>query len=155
MTTSQPRLRIGDAERDSAAAALSEHYANGRLTKPEYDDRLEAVWAAKFNADLDVVFTDLPATASPPNLERRAAVPRAGRPGWRIGGARLIWLVPVAVLAAVVALGVLGNAPWLLFVAFWLFACGGFGRHHGAGHRFGATRRLHGRAAHGHKARWS
>jgi dihydropyrimidinase len=31
-----PQLRIGDAERDSAATALGEHYAAGRLTKEEF-----------------------------------------------------------------------------------------------------------------------
>ena len=34
-----PELRIGDAEREAAVTALGEHYAAGRLTKDEYDER--------------------------------------------------------------------------------------------------------------------
>ena len=37
-----PELRIGDAEREAAVTALGEHYAAGRLTKEEYDERADA-----------------------------------------------------------------------------------------------------------------
>ena len=39
-------MRIGDAERDAAAADLGEHFTAGRLTLEELHERLEAVFAA-------------------------------------------------------------------------------------------------------------
>ena len=40
-------LRIGDAERDAAAAQLREHFVAGRLTLDELDERLGAAFMAK------------------------------------------------------------------------------------------------------------
>ncbi|MEV7006260.1 DUF1707 domain-containing protein [Streptosporangium sp. NPDC051022] len=53
-------LRIGDAERDAAMAALREHYAQGRLTHEELDERLELVLSARTGRDLAPAFADLP-----------------------------------------------------------------------------------------------
>ena len=58
-------LRIGDAERESAVAALGEHYAQGRLAKEEYDERSDAAWSARTAADLAPLFADLPTPAAP------------------------------------------------------------------------------------------
>ena len=55
-------LRIGDAEREQATAALGEHYAQGRLTTEEHSERLDRIWAAKTRSELAPVFTDLPGT---------------------------------------------------------------------------------------------
>lgn len=57
--------RIGDAERDRAAAALADHYAAGRLDHSEYSERLDAIWTARTRADLDVLFHDLPQLVTP------------------------------------------------------------------------------------------
>ena len=56
----QPSLRIGDRERDSVAAELQEHYAHGRLTLEEFNQRLDAVFAAKTQGDLSRLTADLP-----------------------------------------------------------------------------------------------
>src|SRR5215813_7874816 len=56
----QPSLRIGDRERDAVAAELQEHYARGRLTLEEFNQRLDAVFAAKTQADLSRLTADLP-----------------------------------------------------------------------------------------------
>lgn len=53
-------LRIGDAERDAAAADLGEHYAAGRLTLDELNERLETVFAARTYGQLARVMADLP-----------------------------------------------------------------------------------------------
>ena len=53
-------LRIGDAERDAAAADLGEHYAAGRLTIDELHERLDAVFAAKTLSQLTRIMADLP-----------------------------------------------------------------------------------------------
>ena len=57
---SQPSLRIGDAEREAVSAELREHYAQGRLTDDEFRQRLDAVFAAKTQRDLQHITSDLP-----------------------------------------------------------------------------------------------
>jgi hypothetical protein len=81
-------MRIGDAEREAAAAELREHFASGRLNQDELDERLSAVFAAKTRADLNAQFTDLPSSgregagASTPGSGQRSAPFGPGAPGW-------------------------------------------------------------------------
>lgn len=56
----RPDMRIGDAEREDAAARLREHCAAGRLTDEELDERLTDVYAARTQGDLGRVLRDLP-----------------------------------------------------------------------------------------------
>ncbi|NRQ30967.1 DUF1707 domain-containing protein [Nonomuraea sp. NN258] len=56
-------LRIGDAEREQTMAALREHFAQGRLTHEELDERLDRALAAKTARDLAAVTSDLPGAA--------------------------------------------------------------------------------------------
>ena len=86
-------LRIGDAERDAAAADLGEHYVAGRLTLDELNHRLGAVFSARTYGQLTRIMADLPRLRRPdwvpvswppdgfPPYERRPATPsdRAGR----------------------------------------------------------------------------
>jgi hypothetical protein len=69
------RLRIGDAERESAARELGEHFALGRITADEHSERLEQIWSARTTADLTPAFRDLPrphpAASVPPRPEPR------------------------------------------------------------------------------------
>lgn len=53
-------VRVGDADRDATAAELREHYASGRLTLEELNERLDQALAAKTRADLNAVMRDLP-----------------------------------------------------------------------------------------------
>jgi hypothetical protein len=53
-------LRVGDAERDAAAADLGEHYVAGRLTLDELHERLGAVFSAKTYGQLARIMADLP-----------------------------------------------------------------------------------------------
>jgi hypothetical protein len=53
-------LRIGDAERDTAAADLGEHFSAGRLTLDELHERLDAVFSAKTFGQLTKIMADLP-----------------------------------------------------------------------------------------------
>jgi hypothetical protein len=71
-------LRIGDAERDAAAADLGEHYAAGRLSLDELNERLDAVFSSKTLGQLIRIMADLPGTARLPW--------RAGPGGWGPGG---------------------------------------------------------------------
>jgi len=53
-------MRVGDAEREATAAELREHYASGRLTLDELDERVDKAFAAKTRGDLDALMRDLP-----------------------------------------------------------------------------------------------
>lgn len=53
-------MRVGDAEREATAAELREHYASGRLTLDELNERLDRAFAAKTRGDLDGLMRDLP-----------------------------------------------------------------------------------------------
>src|SRR5437763_13233222 len=71
-------VRVGDADREAVAAQLREHYADGRLTLEELNERLDQAFAAKTKADLNIVMRDLPqAMRSGPGLPYAGA----GRPG--------------------------------------------------------------------------
>lgn len=109
-------LRIGDAERGSAVAALGEHFAQGRLSKEEYDERSDVVWAARTRRDLAPVFADLPgpevlpATPPPGRVLQRAAPGFARFPRGVLG----------PVLVALVVLTVLTHLPFVLIgLAVW------------------------------------
>jgi hypothetical protein len=64
-------MRVGDAEREAAAAELREHYASGRLTLDELNERVDKAFAATTRGDLNALMTDLP----------------SARPGWSSAGA--------------------------------------------------------------------
>ncbi len=120
-------LRISDADRAAAVDLLSEQYAEGRLTRDEFDERSDAVWSAKTQGDLAPVFADLPPT---PQQGRRGRLPAGAphRPRW--------WPVPlVPVLIVLVAIVAFTHLPFLLLgLLLWCaFACRGWAGH-SAGH---------------------
>jgi len=109
-----PDLRIGDAEREAAAASLREHYAQGRLTLEEFNQRLDAVFKATTQRQLGLISRDLPhvATRSAPLPTVAAAgsdEERAKRDYWSGSRARgpRVQLGMIPVIISVVA-------AWLL-----------------------------------------
>jgi hypothetical protein len=59
-TASGPALRAGDVDRDAAAAALGEHFAQGRLTFDELLARLDATFTATTQSEIAETTRDLP-----------------------------------------------------------------------------------------------
>jgi Domain of unknown function (DUF1707) len=55
-----PRLRASDAEREQIAQILRTAMTEGRLTLEEGEERLGAVYAARFRDELGPLTTDLP-----------------------------------------------------------------------------------------------
>ena len=55
-----PHDRVSDADRDAAAAALGEHFAQGRLTLEELNARLDATLTARAHGELAQAARDLP-----------------------------------------------------------------------------------------------
>jgi hypothetical protein len=103
-----PELRIGDSEREAAVAALGDHYAAGRLTKEEYDERAARAWEARTRSALWPLFSDLPRPQSErpdaPTADAGGGAPygrgyhSAPHWGWRFGGG----LVPVLIVFVVI-----------------------------------------------------
>src|SRR5215472_4236832 len=60
------QMRAGDADRDRVASFLKTAYVDGRLSKDEYDARLESTFAARTYAELDQLVADLPAAPPAP-----------------------------------------------------------------------------------------
>jgi hypothetical protein len=75
-------MRVGNAEREAVAAELREHYASGRLTLDELNDRLDKTFAAKTRGDLDALMRDLPSGRS-----AHAGGPFSAPGGWSGSGA--------------------------------------------------------------------
>src|SRR5215470_11421977 len=119
------RIRTSDADRDRAAARLRDHFAEGRLTREELDERLAAALNAKTHGDLRRVLADLP---------EPGPVPAPGQSSPRLAGPYPVIvrrgprLLPLALLALVAVL-VLPGAGWLLvgvfkvILLFWLVGC--------------------------------
>jgi Domain of unknown function (DUF1707) len=59
---SDQHIRVSDAERNSVAELLGQHYADGRLDQSEFDERINRTMAAKTRGDLTGLFDDLPET---------------------------------------------------------------------------------------------
>lgn len=59
--TQSTAIRASDAERDHAVALLQRHYADGRLTLTELEERSAAAFAARTQAQLRGLTADLPA----------------------------------------------------------------------------------------------
>ena len=131
-------IRVSDADRNRVTAQLRDHFAAGRITPGELDDRLSAALNAKTFGDLRRIMADLPGSVPAP----LGAVPPPLRatPAWAIRRhPPFPPLIPLALLAALLIPG----TGWLLaafvnvILLFWLmtFVVGAFA--------FGRSRRRH------------
>ena len=118
------RIRVSDADRDRAAARLREHFAAGRLSPDELDERIAAALTAKTAGDVRRVMAGLPDPVPAPPQARQ---PPPWAPGPRPVLRRRPRIVPLAVFALIAAL-VIPGAGWLfpallpLVVVLWLAA---------------------------------
>jgi hypothetical protein len=55
------QMRTSDRDRDRVVERLNVAFSEGRLSRDEYDGRLESAFSARTYADLDQIVTDLPA----------------------------------------------------------------------------------------------
>jgi hypothetical protein len=134
-----PRIRASDDDRDRVASLLREHYAAGRLTMEEFNERLDLAYAARTLGELDELLSDLPSIdiyrlpdASLPWYRGPAsghgshfAIARlAGQDSLRGGrsiswrGVAGAWLAVSLICAVVWALGRTGS-PWLAWLVAW------------------------------------
>jgi len=94
-----PAMRISDADRERVCERLQEAFAEGRVTSEEFQERTAAALAAKTEADLAPLTSDLPVPAPPAPVVRS---PRQRE-------LRRIW-------TAWASMAVLLNAVWMLTV---------------------------------------
>ena len=71
------RLRASHADREQAIGLLKAAFVHGRLTKDEFDGRVERAFAARTYAELTRLTDDLPATPAVPG---RRYAPATGCP---------------------------------------------------------------------------
>jgi hypothetical protein len=65
------QMRAADVDRDRAVGFLTTAFTEGRLTKDEYDARVESALHARTYADLDSLVTDLPGARAVPMVRPR------------------------------------------------------------------------------------
>ena len=119
------QLRIGDADRETAARELGEHYALGRITTEEHSERLEQIWAARTQADLAPAFADLP---GPPSARAHSASssPTPWGPAPTRGRRPQVPAIPflLKVLIGVIVIALVLSHLSLLVVALVLYVFG-------------------------------
>jgi Domain of unknown function (DUF1707) len=142
------RIRTSDADRERVTTRLRDHFAEGRLTREELDERITAALNARTFGELRRVMADLPEPA--PVLAARTAGPglavRRRGPG----------IMPLALLM-LIAVIVLPGGGWVflgLLQAFLVFALVmGLGAVFAA-HRFRRRMRRHWEQAQGYHQYW-
>jgi len=130
MTILDESIRVSDADRDRVTAQLRDHFAAGRITPGELDERLSAALNAKTFGDLRRIMADLPGPVPAP----LGAAPPALRatPAWAVR--RRHPPFPPLILLALLAALLIPGTGWLLaafvnvILLFWLmrFAVGAF-----------------------------
>jgi hypothetical protein len=109
-------IRVGDAERETIAGQLREHYADGRLTLDELNERLDQAFAAKTRADLNGVLRDLPVTPRPvvplPSGPRSSGSSSRGF-GFLSPAIALLWLF--LILGGILVFG-FGDRPFIVVI---------------------------------------
>ncbi len=129
------RIRTSDADRERVTARLRDHFAEGRLTRDELDERITAALSAKTFGELRRVLTDLPepgGTLTAPRPSPGQSWPVLGGPRPNLVAfrrrPRLLPVVALALLvfvlvpgagAAAVALKVLAVAAAIM-VGLWI-----------------------------------
>jgi Domain of unknown function (DUF1707) len=116
-------IRVSDADRDSVTVHLRDHFAAGRITPGELDERLSAALNAKTFGDLRRIMADLPGPVPAPSGPPPA--PRA-TPAWAVRRHRPPF--PPLILLALLAALLIPGTGWLLaafvnvILLFWLMA---------------------------------
>jgi hypothetical protein len=117
------RMRVSDADRERVAARLRDHFAEGRLTSEELDERISAALSAKTVGDLRPIMADLPEPGQPPTAQG-GSPDWTAQPGWtgrpRPAFRRGPRLMPL-VLGALILWLLLSGAHLVFFGFFGLF----------------------------------
>jgi hypothetical protein len=129
-------LRLSDAERAEYADELGKHFADGRLDKTEYDERVSRVMSAKTRADMAGIFDDLPGGGPSSARTEQGWLPGAGASaaaggigargraavcGRRRGGPlRFVMTAVLFIVALSIAGHIASHMLWWLLAPWWL-----------------------------------
>ncbi len=110
-------VRVSDQEREQTAGLLRDHFAAGRITQDELNDRVQAVYGARTQRQLAALLGDLPALPATPQQLKAELVERRRRLQRRLfqqaGGAATPFVICVVIWAASGAQG----GFWPIWVA--------------------------------------
>ncbi|MGR7024716.1 DUF1707 SHOCT-like domain-containing protein [Geodermatophilus sp. URMC 62] len=114
-------LRVSDVERAAAQEHLRRAVSHGQLDLHEFDQRVQAVWAARTRGELDRVTRDLPEPPPPPPPAPRHRVFAATPGGTTMRVLATVWAGVLAVNLVVWTLVSLGSDddvyPWFIWLA--------------------------------------
>lgn len=121
-------MRLSDAERAEIADQLGKHFADGRLDKTEYDERVSRAMSAKTHADVQGLFDDLPGSAAGARDLPGAGAPAggigprgAGLPGRRHHSPlRVVAFVVLTIMALSIVGHVASHMLWWVFAPWWI-----------------------------------
>ena len=109
----QPRMRAGDRDRQGVVEQLGKHFAEGRLTVEEFDERVVRAHAAVHLDELPALMADLPRTQEP------RPRPQRGRPQVRVPGV-LLFVIAMFMMWSLVAAVVYGAPPFFAVLVLFL-----------------------------------
>ena len=138
-------IRVSDTDRDRVTAQLRDHFAAGRITPGELDERLSAALNAKTFGDLRRIMADLPgpvpaSLGAPPSLRATPAWAVRRRPPFPP-------LILLALLAALLIPGIGGllaafvNVILLFWLMTFIVGAFAFGRSRRRWHHHGGWQR--------------
>ena len=107
----QPRMRAGDADRQRVVERLGKHFAEGRLTVAEFDERAARAHASVHLDELPALTADLPGDPEP---IRRPARPRPRVPG------PFVFVLAIFLAWSMVVAVVHGTPPFLALLLLFL-----------------------------------
>jgi Domain of unknown function (DUF1707) len=148
-----PDFRVSDEDRERAVRELREHFAAGRLSEEELSERVQAVYQARTDRDLDALRADLPRLPVPREEQKAELARRRAELQRRLlqqsGGA----LVPFGICTVIwVASGAHGMfwPIWIILVALIPLVRNGWRLYGPAPELDRVERELAQRAHHGH-----
>lgn len=110
-------MRAADQDRERVVRQLSEHLATGRLTMPEFDERVSAAYEAKTYGALDQLLRDLPRE----ELARPAAAAVAATPRRkRNTGVWASWLGTTVIVLFIYLMTSIGSGEAGYFWPMWV-----------------------------------
>jgi uncharacterized protein DUF1707 len=106
-------MRASDADREIVRAVLADAYADGRLTREEYDDRLNTLYGSRTLGEVSSLVTDLVPPDGPPMAPApllRADLRTRGARKWRkdVEESFVAFLIP-SIICTVIWIAVSGG----------------------------------------------
>lgn len=109
--------RVGDLERSATCDELAGHFAAGRLTGDELNQRLEAAVSARTTRDLRLVLADLPSASRPGQPPSPRPAPVGPRTAWSaFDGAVLVALLGAVMVVGVMMLALAASGEVAMFL---------------------------------------